>query len=893
MKKLLAVALLFISSIVFADLKEYPIFDFSGGLYTNDQPERIGDKYTPDCLNAWLDRDSGLVKRQGYNPFLSFSLPEKQSIRCMYEYRNNDGTRYMIFNSSWSVYYAKSNGIPVSILGGQNPVNTDNYTTGNGFLLRDNGTTSGKFDGSAYTPFTVSNSTGMIYGKYNVYYKDHWFKAGVSGFPSVIYWSVVNDIGDFYNYGAGSKFVGKDDGDVITALWPTPNGLMIFKKYATYILVGSDPQTWLIQNISQSIGCLYQSTVQNYLNYPMLMSWRGIELFDGINFNLISTPIDNYMRSLNQLVASNQATWSQHSSVDWGAGSGVNIDTVTFNNSVAISSRTVYVVQQSSVDWGNASYSLNTDITTLPGYVINKNDLVGSSNYLLNKTVSSGSSLSADTHAVVVTGSISSLTTNSAQCNVRLTSGNGFSATEVFSVGATATGLVSAVETNYSMDSTVSLLWLLVNGVTYHPAQGIGVVTVLNSPVNNPQIDLVFSCGGQFGPYTGVVYLGQIKAFNAAYEPMAKIATQTLDFGRSISRFSVFEASISTPTGTAIGFSIRSSANGSSWGSWSDLNLGDVIPSTPNEYIQVIATMTTTQELSTPMLESMSISAYDYGNFTSQTFYANPWISWGNFSVNDYQNPDNSIFYYVKTATSSFNIANAPAMLIQNGSPIASSTGPYITIIASFTRTDVDFVPRINSTQINYYTSNTQEPTAQVYRDGYWLAVSTDSSTGINNVVIHYDRYGRFTLHNDIYMASSCLFYNGLYTGSSNSEGQIFHQDIPNLYADRGSSYQSYYKTKVFDCGLPANEKNFHYLMFFAKNSGIWNAYCKYQLNEQGNFSSMDNVDLSVSQSVVQKIKIPDNTTGNYIQFMFGNDTSGQSFSIRGLDLIYDPYPIQ
>jgi len=790
MKKLLLASLLFLSSFTYAEMKDFPVFDMSGGLYTNDQPERIEDKYSPDLLNVWLDRDTGVVKRQGYVPYLASAITSLKPIRRLYEMRFNNGNRYMIINSSASVYYSQGVGDYTSILAGQSLTATDNYTSGLNVLLRDNGTTAGKWDGTTYTAYTVANSTDMVYGKYHIYFKDHWFKAGVSGYLSSLYWSVVNDPGDFGSYGSGAKFVGANDGDVITGLFPWQNMLIITKKYSVYALMGSDPQTWLVVPLNIGVGCLYGSTIANYKGYPMWLSARGIESFDGVNVNLMSLPMDNFMKALPQLQVNSQSI-VQDTASDWGAGTGVNIDTTTTAGSVGIKNNILDGFPNILGSYsGGGSNNFNYPIQVFSGasYADNykfkfRQSFTVPYNGIIYKTISVSDSRN------------SSYTHHGYSKNIYI---------------KTSTGGIIASALNQSDGSWVTTFngLKLSNNATYY-----------------------------------------FEIHNVYADPFADIT---------------FCEMLSTSTLTTNSTNFMQYYNAGTWHDTSyHMGIGIAM-------------------------------VYNTASFTTQALNAgSSFGSWGSISIDDTKPTGSSISYYVQTSTASNNRASRPYYPVSNGSTIPSTVGGYAWITSSFTRTDATADPLLNKLTLNYYTNTGIEPHAIIYKEGYWLFCSTNTTTTQNNVVLHYDKYGRFTLHNNMTMDSACLFKDNLYTGSSGNTGQIYKQEA-GVYTDNGTAFPSYYCTKVFDCALPGNQKAFRYFYFHTKNSGNWNMYSKFRLDgSSGDFTDLDNISLTGNSIVVKKVNFPNETNAFYMQLKFGNDTASQYFSTRGLDLIYDPYPFQ
>jgi len=758
-----------------AEIGLYPIFDFSGGWYTNASPERIPENATPDCLNVEFDRDLGFTSRNGSINYLNSAIPELQPIRAMFQYIQTDGDRYIIANSSSSVYYSVGDGNATSIVSGLNSAYTDTYTTALNYLYRDNGYDDpGKWDGATYTPITVANSTSVPKGRLQVYYKDHLFKAGVDGGRSTLYWSVVNKPDDFGSYGSGSKFVGKDDGDVITGLLPFGDRLIITKNYSTSQLVGTDANTWLVRPVSNNIGCLYQSTMALYKGqYPMWVSDRGVELFDGVSLTLVSEPVDNYIKALRQLNI-NSEIWTQDTAADWGAGSGTNIDTTTYSGSVAISE---------SKGWG-----------------------------ALEKNISGG----------------------------------------------------TATELNFGTNSMYAQTFYCDGGF-----------------VSEVQVN-VYSYGGM----TLKVGIGNSN--------FAFIASQTRTFADGAVGYQSFTFSTTTLTANTTYSIIVQKTDGTD----------------ANDYIYKFSDGTyakgTAYTYSFPGTWTQSatddLGFYVYGttftcnaaSYTSQILTATSWGSWGAFTAGNTVPSGSAISYYVKTSTASDNFASKPLVSVTNGGAINSTTGNYIQVIASFTRTDATVVPKLDDFNITYYQTNGNNPQAIAYKDAYYLSVSTGDNSTINNVILKFDKNMKWTIFNNLNMGSACLFRSDLMMGSGQNAGMIHKLDVSGIYADSGNAYQSYITTKILDLGSPIQQKQFFSRWINAKNSGDWSIYYDYRLDGSTGDWTTGTVDLSDSDNLIfKKLNFADKPKANYIQLRINNNTVNQHFNVRGLSLIYDTFPLE
>ena len=324
------------------------IYDYSGGLTDVASPDRIADKYTTDLVNVDLDEDSGFVTRKGLVKYNTTPTEGLASHDSGYVYKKSNGTHYFISQSSNSIFYSDGSGSLTALIGSLSNSVRSTYATALDVLYGGNGTNNEwSWNGTTLTSYDVSNSTNMVKGLYHCFYKNRMFRAGVTGFLSTLYWSELIDPA---NGGTGTNFVyvSQDDGGFITGLYPSPTGdyLIIFKNTSIWGLYGDYPN-WRLKCINSSVGCLYNSSVDYLNNDIVFVSHRGIEKFDGLNLTLISEPVDKQIKALPQLNVG-IASWEQTSAADWGAGTGTNIDTTTYNGSVAIENSILHISSNSN-----------------------------------------------------------------------------------------------------------------------------------------------------------------------------------------------------------------------------------------------------------------------------------------------------------------------------------------------------------------------------------------------------------------------------------------------------------------------------------------------------------------------------------------------------------------
>lgn len=332
MKRILALLLL-LPVTACAATGAIQVKDF-GGMQDVIAADKMNHKYATDCQNVILDEYRGsIVKRRGFTKYNTTALTGGQSIKKQFVYKQQDGDEYIIVHSSNSIFYSLNGSGSFSILTSTITTDTYSFTTGRDYLIGSNGTDNPlAWNGTTLIHYTTNNSTGMVKGKYIVYWNNRLFIAGVSSYLSTLYYSEANNpqhIGTF-NY----ININVADGDYITGLLVWNNRLIVFKRFSAWEVQEVSAGVFVIRLLSQEIGCLYEESIAEVRGFPMWVSHRGVELYDG-NFNLVSEPIDNQIKALKQLNIGVEA-WTQTTAADWGAGTGTNIDTTTYDGSVGI-----------------------------------------------------------------------------------------------------------------------------------------------------------------------------------------------------------------------------------------------------------------------------------------------------------------------------------------------------------------------------------------------------------------------------------------------------------------------------------------------------------------------------------------------------------------------------
>lgn len=128
-------------------------------------------------------------------------------------------------------------------------------------------------------------------------YNNQFFMAGFSTFPSRVYWSEIGEPeGVQPTYFA--DFI-SNDGDRITGLKYFQGGLIVSKQKSLFVLTGTDPSNFSIQQITDQYGCLSNQAMVTFENKLWMLDQKGILQFDGANVQIISMNPEPFFLQMN------------------------------------------------------------------------------------------------------------------------------------------------------------------------------------------------------------------------------------------------------------------------------------------------------------------------------------------------------------------------------------------------------------------------------------------------------------------------------------------------------------------------------------------------------------------------------------------------------------------
>ena len=679
------------------------IFDnFALGTVTRMPPERIDVTALADSQNISFNDKYLPTKSKGQIKNGAALASDVTRGGCVYKATN--GTKYWVVacggkiyysvagSRSWTAYQVTVNGSAVDMtINSSNDVEFAQY---NGRLFVVNG---------AYPVITNDNSNDHQYTTSRMIKITDTTVVGltVSDIPSGLQFIWVNKermfglnsiaqgsglfwTNAYFDYSTNSEanwtpvsglnydYVGKDDGESGTGLFPYQNSMFVFKNknVYNYSTVG-DITNWGSIRVDTNYGCAFNRTIKEMDGYLYWLSMEGIVRSDGTNVDIIDDNIRPDILKLPQL-KSNSRQWSIGNTADFNAGT-VGDTTDTTDNELkqkkienfgdgtygallisASKGNLSLIPQEVAADWnaGTQNQTIVSGDTVILDTVSIPSQVSVTKNIALNKPCVASPIRTLGSYSGRVSGNPSDIVdgnNNSAwapyvdmafyvneQDNwVYVDLGSVQNITEIqLRVKSQYAGLIvipfllqgSNDATNWTTIQTYTppnmgiCDYDLVTNVNYRYFRfyQVWAETIASYGVFGYVGDCAVYEMRLFQTTTTTVYTNQIYS-NGTF------VTQTLDYGFTPIDLGHLCANYTANNGTSISFATRTSADGSTWDSWVAVNNGDSIGSTPRRYIQVQANFFGTQNQYSPILNSIFISApfiskvIDYG-FTPDTF---------------------------------------------------------------------------------------------------------------------------------------------------------------------------------------------------------------------------------------------------------------------------------
>jgi hypothetical protein len=284
--------------------------DFSGGLNNYWDPSSIADNEVPYLINMEFTPNGALTSRP---PIIDRDIPNPagvaaENIEMLGYYTPEDGKIFLIASTlteTWALeveQYGFGDWIEIwdekaiAMVQYANQVILAKSTTGGARWMPSRPAAStpanpiidGATDTLAITEMPALFSL--------VLFRERMFGSGVHGTTgeTAVYWSDIVSLDEptgIYEWSTdGTVFVGRGDGQPITSLVADYNGLIIFKRNATYNFVYSDlPEEGTISLVQANIGAQNKRSVAGYQNGFVVFHNRTLYKFQ----NNVYAPINS------------------------------------------------------------------------------------------------------------------------------------------------------------------------------------------------------------------------------------------------------------------------------------------------------------------------------------------------------------------------------------------------------------------------------------------------------------------------------------------------------------------------------------------------------------------------------------------------------------------------
>lgn len=320
--KLLALIFLLVSPAFSQDaaLEKLSIPGFSGGVVSRYSPILIPDSSVQYARNVYFD-ELGISRRKGYSQFNSSVFPDSSSVRGIWPFTADDGTRYILALSSQTIYKAPTTGVFSGIAGlsGLSAIAEMDATAYLGKIWFANGVDPMAYWTGASTKTVTDGPLGsMIEG-----WRNRIVTAGVAGSLSYVFMSRELD-GETWATGptlsespVAIAFGGFNAKPIKCVYGGFKDFLMVANEDETYGVYGFGRNDFVVRTLSREVGCIEDKSVQEKDGALYWMSRRGIEkmttqggisrVSDGVK-DVFDTIINNTAQNRIKLY-STQAQW--------------------------------------------------------------------------------------------------------------------------------------------------------------------------------------------------------------------------------------------------------------------------------------------------------------------------------------------------------------------------------------------------------------------------------------------------------------------------------------------------------------------------------------------------------------------------------------------------------
>lgn len=872
------------------------------------------NKIEPQCFqylaNVVLDQDYSILRRNGYAAYNATPCTGSQPIRGMWPFFATDGSQYIIFQSSSSMFYSKGDGTCSAIpgLSGLSSSLQMSCVQGMGYLWCTDSADS-VFQTNVTSTATVPQAP---LGKYIGFFRNRFLISGVSGFLTNIYMSGELN-GQDYTLPAVQvttspaiiNISGTNDGEGVSCLMGEyQNGYYIGRNYDTYQLSGYDLRDFTVRKVDQQIGCMDNNSVQMVNNTLMWLSHRGIESLSGTQINWASFPIDPTIQVVISAAGNSQAQTINNTNFTSGnltaSGAGAPISaTISPNNLVPSSSTnrdSTFTGSYSSAAIINGSLQISTGSPFFNAGFENNSFLNWTNS---NWGIVGATGFSCDRNYAICTGNCNPNTggANGGVIGQRL--GNIPITVEAYAYGGT---LLYSSTTWRAASQACTSTPINVNLSTQSSPGGVYVHVFATNYSSYSVISSTFpswSNGFQYGLQANCVLGG-----NNNCSGVFDIIESTYGASFASATFvdsTIYDTNFSTPilgtsasiqstsvSGTSVTYSITyaSSTTG-------------IFGTSPKEFFKYSATFNQSNSTQVAYISTAVFVAETTGYYISPCISVSSPTSWGVFNVNAVTNGGSFSFAISTGATCAIATAVNANWTAQTANSVitVATTTTDVAVRVLFSLDASSQVPTLNNMTVNWNSGGARPPvSATQYKNRYYMFYTTSTAPGAaNDHAVIFDQNAHWQLFDDIHAASSALYLNQLFLGDSNATGTSYIFDSGQT--DAGNAFTFGFTTPDLDGGDPVSPKNFSrmYMLLGAPSATTAASAltCSYAINGSTTSYPLSTVTLSEAPEssgyFVAKFPFDSSlpTAANWLNISCNNTGSQGPLRIYGIRLVY------
>lgn len=267
--------------------------------------------YLIDAYNVLFELDGGPHKIGGTSRINSSALESGAAIKGAYDYWRmgvaGSSSRRRVVHVGTKVLADNNDGnFSVTLFTGLTSGAVPNYNTFDDFLIIAS-------DAIADVPKSWDQTTAQNLAgtpprfSFSVTHRNRAWAAGNFSSPSTLYYSANVNPEDWIGAGSGSIAISPDDGDMITAIWPYKQDLIVFKgpnKGSIWRITGSSPSDFSGPiPVARGIGACWQSSVFEFGDDLGFMSFAGTvhslkdtAAYGTLDARSLSLPINTWIR---------------------------------------------------------------------------------------------------------------------------------------------------------------------------------------------------------------------------------------------------------------------------------------------------------------------------------------------------------------------------------------------------------------------------------------------------------------------------------------------------------------------------------------------------------------------------------------------------------------------